>query len=283
MSRAQGWGSKRIWSLWDMLKRFETEYLLGSLNFISQTERKLRSELEGMKPTSKWNWAQDQAQNTLDCVSNVLRARNDYDLPGLKSAIEETKTFIMGRPSLLLSKDEATQLHSLLFALHSTALNVLDDQSIWILTRGSADYVAGDKTGFGPTVETSFPSSVYDSREASKCLGFERWTASVMHCMRALEPALLALESAVPVAVPKEQWGDKINQIEAAIKRMNKSTHPKSDVQWFSDAATQFHFIKTAWRNYAQHLLHTYDEERASEIYDATRRFMRHLATRLQE
>lgn len=136
---------------------------------------------------------------------------------------------------------------------------------------------------FGEDVENAFPSSVPEIAEAGKCRALGRWTASVMHLMRALEPPLLTLQAAVGVNVPKEQWGQIIDQIEAKIREIKKSSHGKADEQWFSEAASHFRIIKNAWRNHAQHLHERYDEERAVAIYDSVRAFTRQLATRLSE
>ncbi len=279
--------SARFGSLLDMLKKFETRPVLGALNYISQTERKLRSDLEVLRANkgSTLNLEfGEQRKSLITCLQDFKVAAREYELGGVTPAADDALHALRdGWNFEALNMDQVTHVHTVLLAAHSTVLHILDDTSIYVLSRGSADLVNGDRVGFGEHVEAAFPSSTYDAREASKCLGLERWTACVMHCMRALEPALKALEDAVSVKIPKEQWGDKINQIEAAIKVMSKATHDKADVQWFSDSATQFHFIKTAWRNYAHHLLHTYDEERATEIYDAARRFTRHLSVRLSE
>jgi hypothetical protein len=43
---------------------------------------------------------------------------------------------------------------------------------------------------FGPKVANNFSSANYDIEEASKCLALDRYTACIMHLMRALEVAL---------------------------------------------------------------------------------------------
>jgi hypothetical protein len=270
-----------------MLKKFETRHVLAAINYIGQTERQLRTALDLMRPDpdSFYNLISGGVlKRIISHFGNLRMAASEYDLLGLNSALDTAEhIFTDDIDFARLSIDQTTQVHNELVCVHATAINALTDSSIYFLTRGSADYVIGHMVSFGDAVSAAFPTSVYDIEEASKCRGLERWTACVMHCCRALEPALQALENAVPVEVPKEQWGDRINQIESAIKKMTKATHTKEEVQWFSDAATQFHFMKNAWRNYAQHLKHTYDEERASAIYDAVRTFMRHLATKLHE
>ncbi|CAM8622654.1 hypothetical protein [Sphingobium sp.] len=161
--------------------------------------------------------------------------------------------------------------------------NVLDGHLLVGLIPNHALKFSPSSSLFGDQVEEKFPSSVYDIEEAGKCIAIGRYTACVMHLMRALEPALLALQTAVQVDVPKEQWDQIINQIEAKIKEIRKRTHSGGDEQWYSEAASHFRIIKNAWRNHAQHLHERYDEERAVAIYESIRAFMRHLATQLSE
>lgn len=136
---------------------------------------------------------------------------------------------------------------------------------------------------FGDQVNSAFPSSVGEIEEAGKCLSLDRWTAAVMHLMRALEPVIQALQVSVDVEKPKEQWGQILDQIESKLKIVKKSTHGKENQQWCSEVAAQFRYIKDAWRNYAAHGHERYDKERAMEIYNATRGLMRQVATRLAE
>jgi len=50
-----------------------------------------------------------------------------------------------------------------------------------------------------------------------------------------------------------------------------------------AEAATQFRFIKNAWRNHAMHARATYDETQAREIYNSVGAFLRQLANHLRE
>ncbi|GGA47140.1 hypothetical protein GCM10011395_16710 [Sphingomonas psychrolutea] len=141
-------------------------------------------------------------------------------------------------------------------------------------------YYSDEQRLFGEAVHAAFPSASYDIQEAGKCRALGRWTATVMHLMRALDPAILAFQSALNVSVPKENWQQIIDQIEAAIKGQG---HKHPDHQWNSEASAFFRVLKDAWRNHAMHGKDQYDEERASAVYDSVRGFLRHLATKISE
>jgi hypothetical protein len=180
----------------------------------------------------------------------------------------------------------AMDVQTLAYKLDALSTTFSDEMSemVFVATRkGDAELLNDGAVPFGADVADAFPSSVYDIEEAARCRAMYRWTACVMHLMRALEPALHALQSAVKVDVQKEQWDQIINQIDAKIREITRRSHGKADEQWYSEAASHFRLIKNAWRNHAQHLHERYDEERAMAIYDSVRHFLRHLATKLKE
>jgi hypothetical protein len=139
---------------------------------------------------------------------------------------------------------------------------------------------------FGDQVETAFPTAAPEIADACKCFALQRYTASVFHLMRTLEVGLNALAAATGVPFQNQSWNRIIEQIENSIRSKSSSKHGegwKEDEQFFSEAAAHFRVLKNAWRNYAMHLHERYDEERATDILNSVRAFMRHLATRLQE
>src|SRR4051812_31350538 len=128
---------------------------------------------------------------------------------------------------------------------------------------------------FGAAVEDGFPSSAFDISEAGKCLACGRWTAAVMHLMRALEAPLAAL--AAHVGVPGgANWNKQLNEIESRLRLVSKSRDGADEEQWAAEAASHFRAIKNGWRNRAMHGQETYDEERATQIYEAVRALLRH-------
>lgn len=173
-------------------------------------------------------------------------------------------------------------------ALRRHILDELEDFRFLLLDEKATALFESAEPLFGPAVFTQFNVANHDIEEAGKCLALGRWTATVLHLMRALEPALTALEAEVQTTVPKEQWHNKIDQIEKAIDDLAGNRHPtkkatKDEVQWYSEAATHFRYIKDAWRNYAAHGRDTYDEARARRIYENVRDFMISLASRFSE
>ena len=106
----------------------------------------------------------------------------------------------------------------------------------------------------------NFPRANYELWEAGKCLATERYTASVFHAMRALEIALLTMESALgisaPIAGPENTWGRIIGRIQATLAR-NATAPPanwQNDENFYKTATTFFSGIKISFRDSTMHV-----------------------------
>ena len=136
---------------------------------------------------------------------------------------------------------------------------------------------------FGDEVFNAFPNASDDIAEAGACLAFSRGTACVMHLMRAAEVSLAALAKALGVK-RQNDWGSYLREIGKELQKRAITSGARSpDEQFYAEAAAGFEHLKRAWRNPTMHVDRTYSPERATEIFDAVRSFMRHLATRLSE
>lgn len=133
---------------------------------------------------------------------------------------------------------------------------------------------------FGEETKLAFPSSADDMAEAIKCLALGRYTACVMHLMRALETPLKLQAKSLGLNPNRDNWGDLLNTIEGEISKLRNGDPEK---EFHSAALTQFRFIKTAWRDASMHQRSKYVEEDAEPIMAATKAVMRQLATRLRE
>jgi hypothetical protein len=138
---------------------------------------------------------------------------------------------------------------------------------------------------FGEASCGAFPEARTDMRDCARCLSLDQWTASVFHGMRILEHGLQTLASKLGVVFPTplelENWKNIIDKIEKEIR--TKEAKPKSaeksmELQFYSEAAAQFWYLKEAWRNHVSHSRATYDEVRATEIANHVRLFMRQLS-----
>jgi hypothetical protein len=206
----------------------------------------------GMIATSK------AAQSAIDAYAD--RFSQPYQL-----VANETPTLTLPAEQLLSSYFAEIQSHKFI------AVDVQDNR-----------FFSESEAPFGSEVDLSFPSASAEIRDAGRCRAMGLWTASVLHLMRALEPALAALAS--HVGVPREEnWNQTLNQIDSKLKQIQRSTDGTEAEQWASEASAHLRVIKNAWRNHAAHARTRYDEEQAIAIYDNVRPLMRTLSKRLSE
>lgn len=166
------------------------------------------------------------------------------------------------------------------------AMRVLDElgsRSIYWVPARATGLVQQTEPLFGQIVLDAFPSASSDVAEAGMCLGLGRWTAAVMHLMRASEVCLKALAGMLGVA-NQNDWGSYLRKIgdelDVRVKISGKKT---PDEEFYSEAAATFDRVRRAWRNSTMHVDRSYSEERATEIYLGTKSLMQHLAPRVHE
>ncbi len=187
------------------------------------------------------------------------------------------------RPAgLLLNEERLDDLIGGLEYLLRTFRDEIDARPLFVMTPSGADLYDQAHSIFGDSVDGAFPSSAQDIAEAGRCMAAGRWTAAVMHLMRALETPLSCLAVDAGVAAGAN-WNKSLNEIESKLRAVSARDHGKAAEQWAAEAAVQFRAIKNAWRNHAMHSRTFYEEERANEIFQSVRALLRHLATRLSE
>jgi HEPN domain-containing protein len=168
-----------------------------------------------------------------------------------------------------------------------TSLGVELDQTLFLHVKyEDGRFYRDPLDGVSNDVHDNFSSVLEDCREAARCYALGRYNASVFHSMRVLEIGLIALGSNLNVpAAANKNWHELLKQIEKAVDEIGPSSDPdwRANRQWYSDAATQFRYVKDAWRNDIMHVHQPYTQRRAQEVLMATRSFMCQIATRLQE
>lgn len=161
--------------------------------------------------------------------------------------------------------------------LLNTAVLEAESRKFFLLAADASCKDVSADTLFGMGVIDAFPNSAFDISEAGKCLSFGLWTAGVMHSMRIIEIGLHALARHVGVE-PSDNWNKTLNEIEASLRKISKRTDGNEAEQQAAEAGTHLRFIKNAWRNQAMHHISKYNEQEATEIFNNTRSFMKHIA-----
>lgn len=143
---------------------------------------------------------------------------------------------------------------------------------------------------FGGNVVVNFPSALLDVEEAGKCFAVGRYTACAFHLLRVVEVGVKAFGTGLgimaQITAAQPSWGDVLRETWKEMKRLNASGDPTwtpEKKSFFENVQSDLHIVKTAWRNPTMHVENTYDEERAEDIFNAVKSWMRHLAKHLDE
>ncbi len=223
---------------------------------------------------------------TIQAATFLKRAADELGFVACSAAAAEFGAVMERLPKpagggLQLTDAQLTELIASLEYLLKTFRDELEARPMFVLQPGSALLLDQTDPPFGIAVLEAFPSSEVDVGEAARCLAMRRHTACVMHLMRALEVPLQALAQRCGLA-PNANWNTLLNQIEVQIRQRREDRDPVAE-QWMAEAATQFRFIKNAWRNHAMHARAGYDDVQAREIYNSVGAFLRQLANHLHE
>jgi hypothetical protein len=142
---------------------------------------------------------------------------------------------------------------------------------------------------FGEEVGKAFPSAAGDIEEAAKCIALDRGTAGVFHLMRVIELGLRTLGKSLNDSTldPKTNptWERILHKCDTqlGLEYKKRCDEWRKDGAFYSEATANLRAVKDAWRNPTLHIERSYDPERALEVFQAVKGFMRHLAGRLSE
>jgi hypothetical protein len=164
-----------------------------------------------------------------------------------------------------------------------------DEASLWVVlgvTPSDADFYRCDRPPFGDTVAISFPSVAFDIEEASKCYALGRYTASVLHLMRALEPVLKAISDELAIQKHSPTWQAYLSAMPRAIEAKfsdKTSTHAEMR-EYFSGLEGHLRAVKNAWRNPSFHMVaKTYTDETARNVFNSVKSLVCEAASKLHE
>lgn len=106
--------------------------------------------------------------------------------------------------------------------------------------------------------------------------------------MRIIEVGVRALGKALdPLFDPTKNrtWEAILGRCDKELQKPYKERSEtwKADDVFYSEATANLRSVKDAWRNPTMHVEHIYDEEKALDVFNSVRAFMRHLATKLSE
>ena len=264
------WNSRRLWSLWDMINFncFGFYEALKIAYCTAQTATVAGSKVVGVPvPPLVPDVEQDCIKGNFKfivCMCNpLLLERTNSRLQRIAATLSRQFTYaeVASEFATLIEAIEDDLRYELFYHYRKDkGLLVHQIQGDWSFTL------------------SSFPSANKDIEDAVDCYATEHETACVFHLMRILEHGLRELSASVNVTFDIQNWHNVIDEIENQIRwfsdKFPRGVQKNEWIQFYSEAARHFFFLKEAWRNHVAHNRAKYDETSAKGIIEHVRDFM---------
>jgi hypothetical protein len=262
-------GSRRIWSLLDIMNRFDLYGMRENLSLSDILESAFGAEKIHTNDGSRL-LSERELRGIDFALDHIDSWADKHDFPNIYKLARRTKGHIH-RPMTDVS---AAQAH--LHAFNVAVLDGLKDMVFLRVAEERSEFLDADDL-FGVAVATAFPSSVNDIREAGNCLAAGCDTASVFHLMRAVEFALRALARDRSVIfkdkpLDEKEWGQILSSLEAKLSELRQA--PRTN--WSSGDARESHVSHADAHAF-------YDGDQARSVFNHVRALMRKLAIKISE
>jgi hypothetical protein len=277
----------RLWSLWELMHKLRAELVFKAYEQATAFHQALVSMPRDQNVLLP---AQDMRGRIEPLLTALIEELRSIGLTGAAASIDRGLALLKAAPEVRQGAEQFISLGigetmKVQTALSQGTSRVPDDligQILLVIDPAKINFYKQSAI-FGDEVFKAFGSANEDISEAGTCLALDRGTACVMHLMRVIEVGLSALANAVGVN-KQNDWGSYLREIDSELGKRAKAAGARSpDEQFFAEAATAIDNMRRAWRNPTMHPEKTYSPERAEEILNSVRTFMRHMATKLHE
>jgi hypothetical protein len=284
MSSAGGFGPpRRLWSLWDTMHKLKSDLFFKAYehatafhqtlsilhgNKISMPKRDLEEKITRFDGFATELTALGLTGAAL-CVARTLEilrtgSTEDQEIPG----------------QVVFSPQDAARLQNSLSQCTSRIPDDLTGQVLLALDPRRS-HLYQDPRPFGDEVFEAFSAARMDIEDAAKCLSLERGTACVFHIMRALEGAASVIADKIGAAIQDQYgrglpWGVIADNMKPKIDAMARGS--EEQISWYR-VQQDLVVINRAWRVPTNHPKESYSPDEAQEIFDATKAFMKELAS----
>lgn len=273
--------SRRLWSLWDMLKEYMEAYIsLGEDIHDTRILFDLEANFD-VDPITKDRRLNVAGAASLDSqLHDILALAQRLVLPVTMRLIDRRLEYPSNLPQTLPEFEMLVEV--LKDEVNSRLFLSVPPQ---LATYYEWDEIVSDAVG------AAFPRATEEMRASGNCLAVGQYTACVFHAMRAAETGVRALAAALQVVLPMPiemaEWQPILNGMKSrieAIENLPRSTPNRdADLLFYNEAAAQFRFFKNGWRVRVAHARANYNELKAKEAIDHVRSFFEILVPRLSE
>lgn len=264
----------RLWSLFDIMKRFDLYGVLIlrelqglaelalSIPPVADFSIGLQGLIDPSEPAS--------SEKVEKYINHLAKTAEILSLPTTLEMATHAKKEIPA------TKGEVAMLHHLYVC-------ELNTYQYFIIPREKARYWESSKH-LNETALEEFSEIYHEIRSAGTAYSCGLYSASVHHSMCALESGLVKVAGWLNVSTTgEENMKNLIDGISSASKKiadMRKYKDQKSDKKFYADLCLFAHHSKEAWRNYSAHGKYQFSENEAIKIFESVVDFFNRLADR---
>ena len=265
----------RLWSLWEMLAIYAVHYIeLG--RFIEEAKMVLASaeEIDTGGPIPESRELSDGEKDDLrDTMQKMLRECRTL---GLKAS-----TAVLSQH---IDDDDLPQTSREFEILVEMVEAEIGAKKFFFIPDHRVQYYELD---LQRAISSAFPAAASEIVAAGNSFATMLYTACVFHAMRAAEIGVRALAREIGVTFQTKiefvEFGSVLDKIDSKIRDMRnlpRGEKKDTDLQFLSEAASQFRYFKDGWRVRAAHARATFDERQALTVFDHTLSFFQTLTNR---
>lgn len=285
------WGTHRLWSLWDIMKKFEAADigdLFAYTMLYAQSAAKAGAKINAIELFQK------DLERHLE-LAKVLTGR--YQLMESFAAIDRFQIDI----SFFASNEE---VHFGLKSILGLLKSEMEKRLFFSIEPELGKYysfppknaLTDPEFSFGFTAETAFPSAKMDMIEAGNCLAVGRNNGAVYHLMCVAEVGLRALawdrrveakQNKKSIPLEFAQWGELIGKLETEVEKIKswRSKHTSAEAhQFYNSVLVEIRSFNTGWRTHVMHARsHIYKTDETIALFGHVKRFIDVLSTKISE
>lgn len=278
------WQSRRLWSLWEIMKRIHVNHLMKHMWMFGDMETYGHLYAGGLWYRPVLFLGKDLYPKHKKTIIEELKEIKKLCIElGLDASLESVEKML----SLTETATKYHEFRKLADELEGRLLDQLKNRYCLSLTMAEAQFYAEPRKGW-ETIIDRFSATITDIEEMSKCFALGRHAASVFHSLQVVEIGLIELGTLIGAKDHQTGWNAttiKLQQIMAA-KHSDRTAFQQQHSMFIEQILATTEILKRAWRNKVSHaqgkltLLTTdFGAEVAEEIIVASRSFMRRLAT----
>ena len=269
-----------LWSLWELMQRFNAAKFVEISNWIAQLHQRLVS---GQRVA----FTVAEHESLLRHVTEIRDQFRKIELDAAEiSADRLLDTLGNGWPeqrgevsAIKFSAWDSDRIRTYSGDTVTRARDQLQARLLLEVPSRSKDLYLQPVPLFGLEVAAKFPSVAYEVEQAGKALAFGIDTGAAFHSIRCFEAGIRAMSRCLKIPDPtkasQRSWASLLRTIKTEIDRRWPTDNNKlsGDGRFFDEAYATLAAIQNPYRNATMHLDQKYTEEEARHVFEMVKGF----------